>query len=76
MILVDLIIANYWDVAIVSLVLFMIAFVVTAKLDDSDKYGVGIVLFAAVFCSMAWVVMIPYFLVSWLVDIIAKFMSK
>ncbi|AUS01498.1 TMhelix containing protein [Vibrio phage 1.286.O._10N.286.55.C4] len=76
MVLVDLIMANYWDVAIVSLVFFMIAFVVTVKLDDSGKYGVGVVLFAAVFCSIAWVVMIPYFLVSWLVDIMAKLMKK
>ncbi|CAH9013089.1 TMhelix containing protein [Vibrio phage 455E52-1] len=76
MMLVDLIITNYWDVAIVSLVFFMIVFVVAVKLDDSDKYGVGIVLFASVFCSIAWVVMIPYFLVSWSVDIITKFLKR
>ncbi|CAH9015981.1 putative TMhelix containing protein [Vibrio phage 217E38-1] len=74
--IVDWVATNYWDIALISSLFFTALFGVAAKLSKNEQYGPGLLALAVSVCSVGWVLMIPYFIVGWSFDIIARLLKR
>lgn len=58
---------NYWEIAAVFAIIYMVLFMCVNKILD-DEYSTGIIITAIVVSTLSWPVSAPYFLIGTIID--------
>ncbi|AUS01344.1 TMhelix containing protein [Vibrio phage 1.284.A._10N.286.55.A5] len=58
---------NYWEIAAVCAILYMILFMIANKVFN-EQYSAGVIILAIVLSTLAWPLSVPYFVIGTIID--------